>query len=517
MRKWRPSLRSIILLMLLIVLLLPLAGLFFFRIYENQLVRQTESELIAQSAVLGSVYAGEVRKAAISLEALGSIGPVLPSSNERYHPIEATLDLTSSVIGPRRPDGIKPVQQVDPHLLAIGQSLVGLLTQTQDVTLAGFRLLDPQGVVIAGGDEVGLSLAHVDEVASALQGYFTSALRQRVSDEPPPPIYSISRGTKVRVFTAYPVLVDGRVAGVVYASRTPSNIVKQLFSERKKLALAALSILAGTLLLGFLVSRTLTGPISELTDRTRRIIAGDREALRPLNHHGSREMAELSQGFLTMAQNLRDRSDEVSTFATHVSHELKSPLTAIQGAAELLRDSDMSEAQRTKFLNNIIGDTSRLTLLVRRLLHLARVSSIKTQMSTTTLAQALADSGDDRGLEIIALGGDELPLAISAQNLGAVLTNLLENAANHSASRVTIEVKRVATDVHISVVDNGTGISHGNAAKIFDPFFTTRRDEGGTGMGLGIIRAMLEVHSGTLEHVPSDRGAKFLLTLPLAG
>ncbi len=77
--------------------------------------------------------------------------------------------------------------------------------------------------------------------------------------------------------------------------------------------------------------------------------------------------------------DLRDRSDEVSTFATHVSHELKSPLTAIQGAAELLRDSDMSEAQREKFLNNIISDTSRLNLLVRQLLDLAlyRASSRK--------------------------------------------------------------------------------------------------------------------------------------------
>ncbi len=517
MKKWRPSLRSIIFVMLLIVLLLPLAGLFFFRIYENQLVRQTESELIAQSAVIGSVYAGEVRKAAISVAALGPIALVSPTSNVRYHPIEATLDLTSSVIGPRRPDGIKPVQPVDPQLLAIGQSLSGILIQTQDVTLAGFRLLDPQGVVIAGGNEIGLSLAHVDEVAMALKGSFRSALRQRVSDEPPPPIYSISRGTKVRVFTAFPVLIDGHVAGVIYASRTPSNIVKQLYAERKKLALAALSILAGTLLLGFLVSRTLTGPISELTDRTRRIIAGDREALHPLNHHGSREMAELSQGFLTMAQNLRDRSDEVSTFATHVSHELKSPLTAIQGAAELLRDSEMSEAQRKKFLNNIIGDTSRLNLLVRRLLDLARASSIKAQVSRSTLAQTLADIGDHRGLEIIVLGGDELPVAISAQNLGAVLTNLLENAANHSASRVTIEIEHDATDVHLSIIDNGTGISRGNAPKIFDPFFTTRRDDGGTGMGLGIVKALLEAHGGTISFVPSDSGTKFLLTLPLAG
>ncbi|TIP68863.1 MAG: two-component sensor histidine kinase, partial [Mesorhizobium sp.] len=88
--------------------------------------------------------------------------------------------------------------------------------ETQKTTLAGFRLLDAKGVVIAGREEVGLSLGAVAEVRAALAGRYASVLRQRISDEPPPSLYSVSRGTRVRVFVAMPVAVDGKVAGVVY-------------------------------------------------------------------------------------------------------------------------------------------------------------------------------------------------------------------------------------------------------------------------------------------------------------
>ncbi|OWK18681.1 hypothetical protein AJ88_00650 [Mesorhizobium amorphae CCBAU 01583] len=174
----------------------------------------------------------------------------------------------------------------------------------------------------------------------------------------------------MRVFVAMPVAVDDKVAGVVYLSRTPNNIVKHLYGERGKVTLAAIAILGGTLLIGLVFLRTVSRPIYGLIERTKRIAAGDRAAMRPLDHHGTREMAALSSAFLDMAEKLQARSDSIQTFATHVSHELKSPLTAIQGAAELLRDSGsaMDEAERRRFSNNIVTDAGRLNLLVRRLL-----------------------------------------------------------------------------------------------------------------------------------------------------
>ncbi|WP_430682299.1 HAMP domain-containing sensor histidine kinase [Mesorhizobium australafricanum] len=496
---------------------LPLVGLFFFRLYENQLIRQTEGELIAQGAVVAAVYAQEVRAAGIAQEQLGAPVSADPArdNNYPYEPVEPRLDLASDDVMPTRPAALPATP--DPAFAAIGARLDGILDETQKTTLAGFRLLDPHGVVIAGGDEVGQSLGGVEEVRTALSGTYASELRLRIPDQPPPPLYSVSRGTRVRVFVALPVELDGRVAGVVYLSRTPNNIVKHLYGERGKVTLAAIAILGGTLLIALVFIRTVSRPIYALIDRTKRIAAGDREAIRPLDHHGTREMAALSTAFLDMATKLQARSDSIQTFATHVSHELKSPLTAIQGAAELLRDSGgaMDEAERRRFSNNIVTDAGRLNLLVRRLLDLARAENLAPSGENTTLGGALALLPVDTRLEARIEAGSEIGLGISGENLAIVLANLIDNSARHGARQVAIDASAAGERVLVHVGDDGGGISAANRAKIFEPFFTTRRETGGTGMGLGIVVALLKAHDGTIRLVDSERGTRFEIDLPV--
>ncbi|WP_430681821.1 ATP-binding protein [Mesorhizobium australafricanum] len=496
---------------------LPLVGLFFFRLYENQLIRQTEGELIAQGAVVAAVYAQEVRAAGIAQEQLGAPVSADPArdNNYPYEPVEPRLDLASDDVMPTRPAALPATP--DPAFAAIGARLDGILDETQKTTLAGFRLLDPHGVVIAGGDEVGQSLGGVEEVRTALSGTYASELRLRIPDQPPPPLYSVSRGTRVRVFVALPVELDGRVAGVVYLSRTPNNIVKHLYGERGKVTLAAIAILGGTLLIALVFIRTVSRPIYALIDRTKRIAAGDREAIRPLDHHGTREMAALSTAFLDMATKLQARSDSIQTFATHVSHELKSPLTAIQGAAELLRDSGgaMDEAERRRFSNNIVTDAGRLNLLVRRLLDLARAENLAPSGENTTLGGALALLPVDTRLEARIEAGSEIGLGISGENLAIVLANLIDNSARHGARHVAIDASAAGERVLVHVGDDGGGISAANRSRIFEPFFTTRRETGGTGMGLGIVLALLKAHDGTIRLVDSERGTRFEIDLPV--
>lgn len=512
--KWRPRLATIVVAILIMVMALPLVGLFFFRLYENQLIRQTEAELIAQGAALAAIHAQEVRDAGIPAEKLGAAVPAdSDNPDSPYRPIEPRLDLASDRVLATRPAAT--AASVDPVFAAIGARLSGILAETQKTTLAGFRLLDPKGVVIAGREEIGLSLGAVGEVRAALAGRYASALRQRISDEPPPSLYSVSRGTRVRVFVAMPVAVDGKVAGVVYLSRTPNNIVKHLYGERGKVVLAAIAILGGTLLIGLIFLRTVSRPIYALMERTNRIAAGDRAAIRPLDHHGTREMAALSDAFLEMAEKLQARSDSIQTFATHVSHELKSPLTAIQGAAELLRDSGsaMDEAERRRFSDNIVTDAGRLNLLVRRLLDLARAENLAPSGESTSLSAALAllPTGDRPALRVKA---GETGLRISAENAAIVFANLIDNSARHGATLVSITAASAGGKATIHVSDDGAGISPSNRARIFEPFFTTRRDCGGTGMGLGIVLALLKAHDGTIRLVDSERGARFEIILP---
>lgn len=523
--KWRPSLSLIVFMMLTAVLALPFVGLFFFRIYENQLVHQAESELIAQSAALTAAIGRDLRDNLPPDTALGATAPsgVRPETPDRLAPLLPALDLARDGLLPRRPEAQPAPRPATDAFVAAGNRLEPLLAETQRATLAGFRLLDPQGVVIAGRAESGLSLAHVEEVAEALRGRFTAALRMRVSKHEPPPIYSLSRGTGVRVFTAMPVLIDGRVAAVLYASRTPSNVFRHLYEERGKVVAAGLSVATLTLLIGLAFHRTITHPVKELIARTSAIGKGDRNALQPLKHHGTAEFATLSQSFLDMAGALNTRSDFVTTFAAHVSHELKSPLTSIEGAAELLKDDiaagddGMTDAERRHFLNNIIADVKRLTAITKRLRELALAENAPTG-GTTDLPPAIADLQRlYPALGVRTDGNLDRNIRISAENLRIILSHLIDNALHHGATQIDL-VAEVDTDrLYLVVQDNGSGISPNNRARIFDSFFTTRRDAGGTGMGLSIARAMLTAHGGAIALVDSPNGAAFKLTIPLAG
>lgn len=523
-RKWRPTLGMVVFIVLTTVMALPLVGLFFFRLYENQLVHQTEAELIGQTAALAAIFSREA-EAALPPGPPPQSRPAAVSSSrsaEPYHPIEPSLDLAADDILGRRPDARTAAAPADPAIQRIGADVYAIAKQMQDVTLAGFRILDRNGVIIGGRDEIGLSLAHVEEVATALRGHYRSVLRVRVSDTPPPPLYSISRGTGVRVFVAMPVMVRGEVAGVIYASRTPSNIVKHLFGERRKVILAGLTVLATTLVIGLVFSRTITRPIQGLISQTRDIGQNGREAIQPLHHHGTREIAMLSQSFLDMANRLSERSDYITTFAAHVSHELKSPLTSIQGAAELLRDSlgpgqsGMSDEQHRRFLDNIISDSQRLTVLLTRLRELARADN--PQKSGTARLDAVLKQVQAAFPELAIRVGDgcEAAIGIAFDNAVIVFSHLADNAKQHKAKEVRVQAIRKDASVAITVSDDGEGISESNRHRIFEAFFTTRRETGGTGMGLRIVQSMLHSHDGEIAVLRSERGAAFEVTLPAA-
>src|SRR4051812_11223478 len=436
--KWRPTLGLIVFAVLATVIALPLVGLFFFRIYDNQLIHQTQAELIAQSSVLSAVYVREVEARMPGIPLGAEIAPELrPDPSDRFAPIRPALDLAGNDLLVRRPDARRAEIAPDPAYLEIGARMLPITMQTQKVTLAGFRILDPHGIVIAGRRETGQSLAHIEEVAAALQGRYRGALRVRISSQPPPPIYSISRGTGLRVFSAMPVIVDNRVAGVIYASRTPSNIFRHLYEEKGKFILAGIAVLGVTLIIGLIFSRTITRPMHELIQRIDEIRRGAPDAFRPLKHYGTREFATLSRSFLRMAETLSHRSDHISTFAAHLTHELKSPLTSIRGAAELLQDSaspgGLTDAERKKFLDNILGDTERIEVLVRRLRELAQAEAA--QAGGTVVLQSLV--GELRGrfpeLAIEAIGALDRTIAMSAENALIVLSHLADNAVRHRA------------------------------------------------------------------------------------
>src|SRR5882724_509137 len=512
--KWRPSVGLIIFTVLASVAALPLVKLFFFRLYDNQLIHQTQAELIAQSRVLAAVYAREVEAGLNAGIVLGTEIPpeARPVPDDKMTPIRPALDLAAGGdLLRRRPDALPAKTPADPAYIDIGARLMPIILETQKVTLAGFRILDPHGVVIAGRQEMGQSLAHIEEVAAALRGQYSATLRIRVPDKTPPPIYSISRGVGVHVFSAMPVIVNNRVAGVVYTSRTPSNIFDHLYQERGKFILAGLTVILATIVIGLVFSRTITRPMRELVDRAARISRGDRDAFQPLAHYGTREFAQLSHSFLDMAEQLSRRSDYIATFSAHLTHELKSPLTSIKGAAELLLDSLQGEAstltrmEQKTFLSNILGDADRLATMTQRLRELARAETApqNERAELRAVVTGLASRFPTRTIN--ASGCLDRAIGMSAEKALIVLSHLADNAVRHNAKTITLDASSDDATIGMTVRNDGDPISEANRERIFDAFFTTRRDTGGTGMGLAIVKAVMTSHGGSIRLLPADR------------
>ncbi|WP_298608144.1 HAMP domain-containing sensor histidine kinase [uncultured Thiothrix sp.] len=534
-KKLRFSLRSILLIMMLTLLLLPLATLYFFRIYENELVRQTELELIAQGATLAASYRQIMRLTNPKSVDYGYVlgySPLIPGQRRSYMrdetldpyytPITPELDLVKPVYAPR-PEAIVTPQVADDYARKAGALLTPVIMNTQQVMLAGVRILDMRGIVVAGKEEMGMSLAHVPEVSQALKGYYSSMIRQRISDEPPPPLYSLSRGTHIRVFAAFPIIEGNRLQGVVYLSRTPKNILKHLYLVQDKLYLAAGILLSVAVLLVLFLSSTLSRPIRDLIRQTQQVAEGELPYVQPLKSPVTYELAQLSESFARMSQALAERSDYIRRFASHVSHEFKTPLTSMQGALELLNEhiDSMPPERRQRFLDNLLSDTQRLKNLVNRLLELARADALEPSKQSSQLPELIRSMQNryhERGLDIEAEALPNVPLAIAPDALEAVLGNLFDNSLHHGASAVRLKAHSGAnnTSLILAVHDNGQGISAANRERIFTPFFTTRRNEGGTGLGLEIVASLLKAYNASIHLGTADTGAEFILEFALA-
>ncbi|UCF67877.1 MAG: histidine kinase [Acidobacteriota bacterium] len=531
-----PRLRTVLLLVDLLILLLPVAGIAILRLYHDALVRRTESELIVQGAFVREAFRQEYARLARPATIVPA--PAAARLAEDPAPLVPQLELSATEVLPPAADALPAAREPDPVARAAGLLFTPVLQQAGRVTLAGIRVTDRHGIVVASTrGELGLSLAHREEAARALSGEYASRLRRRVSDQPKPPLTSISRGQRYRVFVAIPILeagledgVDGDrdVIGAVLLSRTPLDVAKALYLNRRALAIGSSALLVVVVIVALLTSLTISRPIRALIRQSEAVCRGERGAVAPLAWPGTREMAQLSTALAGMARTLEERAEYIRSFASHVSHEFKTPLTTIRGSVELLREhfDEMSEQQRTRFFDSLDAASQRLEQLVHRLRQQAHADAMQPGDECCELARVLEKTITEyrqRGLDISFDG--EIPdeqVGLSADVLSEILSGLVENALLHGGEdvRVTISVSPPPashpSDRVITISDTGPGISDANADKVFTPFFTTAREEGGSGLGLSIVRSLVEAHGGSIELIRTSPGAVFAIRIPRA-
>jgi len=521
----RPSLRQLLLGVNLTILFVPLVGVFLLPLADAYLTRQTERSLIAQSVLVGEAW----RDHWLAAKGLAPAVPRVSGAEEaaafrppgragdRYVPIEPTLDLTYRVLPPAEPGRPRPPEHLpDPAALLAGLAVTPMLHRAQVFILSGARVLDPAGCVVAssrGG--LGECLGHLAEVRSALAGGYRAVVRQRVSDEPPPPLTSVRRRGRLRVFVATPIFHDGDVIGAIWMSRTSESPLEILWAHRGKVALILVLYLLVLSPATYFLSHQISKPVRALTRRAEATARGEPAPGFEPGRLAPREVITLSEAFDRMAAQLTDRARSIEEFARNASHELKTPITAISGAVELLQDEEgaMSPEQRRRFLANIAADAERMEQLVTRLLHLARVQSEPEEVESVdvgaVLTEVLAGYCDAIELEV----EPDLPaLLMVRDHLETAVRNLVDNAIRHGAGRsIQVRARRRGSRVEIAVRDAGPGISPEIREQIFERFFTTARDSGGTGLGLAIVRAVADARGGSVEFDSDGGGTEFRL------
>lgn len=256
----------------------------------------------------------------------------------------------------------------------------------------------------------------------------------------------------------------------------------------------AMFAVAGTI--GAVQWRILVRPIRALAAASQGIASGRTKRAKPIGHYGTKELRDLGDSVLDMAGDLQDRHLALRGYADHVIHELKSPLTTLQAAAELLQTNTVPAAHR----RNLIEDMAKATDRMNQLLDGLRRHS-KSQGAAVSGSTAVADLACVQAADVHVFGAPFVPLADDAA--AAVIEQLIENARQAGASRIDI----CETETGLQIGDSGQGIESADLFRVFDPFFTTKRDIGGTGMGLSVVKSLLESGGATVSLWQKNGGA----------
>jgi signal transduction histidine kinase len=404
----------------------------------------------------------------------------------------------------------------DAGLAEVSYALSDRLRRAKAATWSGIRVVDEQAIVVAtSGQTLGEDISSDPEVRAALEGDRAAMLRPR---EPTlHPLSSPSRRSAVRLFVAVPVEVDGQVLGAIVLSRTPREELQALYQMAPArlfvgTGLALLATLGGGFWLGFLLTRSLSGVAAETT----RIAEGsfDRvDSLRDATQSHVHDVAQLALSVGQMSERLQRRLAYISEFASNVSHEFKTPLATLRGTIELMsEDEAMPAEQRARFLRNAEHELIRMQQLVDGLLVLARAEETGDRQAVNL--NALLGQVVQR-FEGVSLDGQSGPVLGNLEQLGSVAENLIHNAVRHGAMPIGVRsfVERGCTG--FEVVDAGQGITEANQQRVFDRFFTTRRDDGGTGLGLALVRAVVVAHGGDVTVASTPGETVFRVSFPL--
>jgi signal transduction histidine kinase len=327
-------------------------------------------------------------------------------------------------------------------------------------------------------------------------------------------------------------LPDGRLLFLSAPRPSLRTLVLLGDSLLTPLVQAAALALVLSLLLAWLVSRWVARPLQHMATAARAVADGAYDTELPLD--GPSEVRSLASAFNTMVRRVQVSRKAQRDFVANVSHELKTPLTSIQGFAQAILDGTATDVQAQRHAAGVIYDESdRLRRMVEDLLDLARLDAGQVAFTfapvdLVALLRGVIDRlglrANEKGVELQTDWAAQPNLLADGDRLAQVFTNLVDNAVKHTpeGGRVLVRSRLDQGWALVEVEDTGPGISPDDLSRIFERFYQVDRSrrggEGhGVGLGLAISREIVAAHGGQLTaHSTPGQGSLFTARLPLA-
>jgi two-component system sensor histidine kinase CreC len=398
----------------------------------------------------------------------------------------------------------------------IGAQIYEMRKDTVDL---GVYITDANGIVLfdsSSRETIGKDFSMWRDVRRTLDGEYGA----RVKSDPKAP------NATAALFVAAPIRVSGKVAGVLTVIKPTTNIAAFVNMALPRIFRSGAISIAAAILLALVMSMWVTQQVGRLTRYANDVREGRRV---PFPKLAPTELRTMGFAFEKMREALAGHA-YVEQYVEALTHEIKSPISAIRGAAEILEDPSVSAEQRVRFLSNIQSETRRIQELVDRMLTLTELEARRTLASRDPVALGSVVRTIVEELEPVLL---KRHLAIDIQIpedmfvpgdpllLHLAVSNLMQNAVDFSPvnGTITVTCSRLRNTIELCIDDEGPGIPEFARTRVFEKFFSLERPNTGrksTGLGLNFVNEVASLHSGSASVTNrTDRGLRAVMRLPV--
>lgn len=328
-----------------------------------------------------------------------------------------------------------------------------------------------------------------------------------------------------------PVVYNDRIIGYISVSTDPSDMSEMWRRSSGMLLLVAIIVMVIAFIVSFITTKRTTHPIKEITNTARKFARGDFSSRVEIDNED--EIGDLADSFNLMADSLERSENLRKEFIANISHELKTPMTTISGFADGIMDGTIPPEKAPEYLAVISSETHRLSRLVRNMLDASQLSAKEpselrknsfdlTEVVVQTLL-SLEQKITTRNLDVEAdLPEEPITTLGDRDSITQVVYNLLDNAAKFAEedSVIKLSVYKQAGRAFVSVENHGSTIPEKELPLIFDRFHKTDKsrnyDKDGVGLGLYIVKTILDNHREDIFVTSADGVTKFTFTLTIA-